>query len=212
MDEIDLDEWDVGANDADKRRIGSNIRYMRQEKGLSQQDLARAMKERGQTHWHQTTVSRVERGTQEVNLGELRALEQVLGSGLMFGTRTDASMRGVGIQVERTLALRQLRKVHEALVESEKVVRYLRALYQDPQLDDESQDQADALSGFEEAFDVNLNRDQVEVLDDRTSPPEESRADRLKKSIARRKAATAKPSTTRVRVQTDVQKDRAKKE
>lgn len=185
---------------------------MRQEKGLSQQDLARAMKERGQTHWHQTTVSRVERGTQEVNLGELRALEQVLGSGLMFGTRTDVSMRGVGIQVERTLALRQLRKVHEALVESEKVVRYLRALYQDPQLDDESQDQADALSGFEEAFDVNLNRDQVEVLDDRTSPPEESRADRLKKSIARRKAATAKPSTTRVRVQTDVQKDRAKKE
>lgn len=147
MDEIDLDEWDVGANDADKRRIGSNIRYMRQEKGLSQQDLARAMKERGQTHWHQTTVSRVERGTQEVNLGELRALEQVLGSGLMFGTRTDVSMRGVGIQVERTLALRQLRKVHEALVESEKVVRYLRALYQDPQLDDESQDQADALSG-----------------------------------------------------------------
>lgn len=168
MDEIDLDEWDVGANDADKRRIGSNIRYMRQEKGLSQQDLAREMKGRGQTHWHQTTVSRVERGAQEVNLGELRALEQVLGSGLMFGTRTDANLRGIGVQVERTLALRRLRYVHQALVESEKVVRELRELYRDPQLVEEHANE-DPVADMEDAFDVSVDRGQVEVVDDRTS-------------------------------------------
>lgn len=74
----------IGGGD-DAAVIAENIRRLRKEKGLSQAALAAAMREADQGHWHQTTVSRVERGAQRLNLDEAEALGEILG-GVFTGT------------------------------------------------------------------------------------------------------------------------------
>lgn len=75
--------WGV-ANDAET--IGSNITRLREQKGWTQTQLGDAMQEAGQTHWRQTTVSRVERGGQDLRFAELAALVSVLGRDVLAGT------------------------------------------------------------------------------------------------------------------------------
>lgn len=124
----------------DARRVGSNIRYLREELGISQSALAESMREGGQDHWRQTTVSRVERGTQELSVGELLALERVFGPGTIFGTTTDETLQMMGVGIERGVTLRHLRKVAAALEESQELVQYLRQMYSDPELEDDGVD------------------------------------------------------------------------
>ncbi|MCT1618497.1 helix-turn-helix domain-containing protein [Janibacter hoylei] len=124
--------------EADDKRVGSNVRFARQEKGLSQAALAESMRAEGQAHWRQTTVSRVERGDQKIAVGEIRALERILGPGtVLAGTDTDQAMRAIGLSVERGVALRHLRRVAESLKESAELVQDLRAMYADPRLGDD---------------------------------------------------------------------------
>lgn len=60
--------------------MGAEIRRIRKDKGLSQQQLADSMREHGQDHWRQNTVSRVEAGRQSLDIAELEALQQCLGT------------------------------------------------------------------------------------------------------------------------------------
>ena len=53
--------------------------WLRKRAGMSQEALAHAMFEAGQRHWYQTTVSRVERGKQELRMSEAVALLRILG-------------------------------------------------------------------------------------------------------------------------------------
>ena len=73
--------------DGDGATVGANIRQLRKQRGMSQTALAEAMREAGQSHWYQTTVSRVELGTQGLDLDEAGALEDVLGGGIWAGTQ-----------------------------------------------------------------------------------------------------------------------------
>ena len=66
--------------------IGDNIARLRKRQGLSQTELADGMQDAGQTHWRQNTVSRVERGQQDVNLDEIQALEEVLDGDVLEDT------------------------------------------------------------------------------------------------------------------------------
>lgn len=51
-------------------RISANVRALREQKGLSQAELAKLMSERRHP-WHQSTVTRVEQGTQQLKAAEL---------------------------------------------------------------------------------------------------------------------------------------------
>ncbi len=51
-------------------RISANVRALRERLGISQAELARQMSERGH-QWHQSTVTRVEQGTQPLKAAEL---------------------------------------------------------------------------------------------------------------------------------------------
>lgn len=59
------------------RVVGSNARNIRILDGRSQDAIVRAMKRRG-FHWHQTTMSRVERGLRPLSLGEAAGLSEIL--------------------------------------------------------------------------------------------------------------------------------------
>jgi transcriptional regulator with XRE-family HTH domain len=57
--------------------FGMNLRLLREEKGMSQSEVARQMSERGHP-WHQSTVYRVEQGKQEASYSEARDLAAIL--------------------------------------------------------------------------------------------------------------------------------------
>ena len=63
-----------GAN----RHLASNLRALRERKGISQPALAEAMTERG-FQWHQQTVGRIEAGQQRPKWDEAVALSAILG-------------------------------------------------------------------------------------------------------------------------------------
>lgn len=62
--------------------ISRLVADVREERGLSQTAFANAMQAAGAAHWRQTTVSRVEAGTQRLTLTDAVVLCQVLGLSL----------------------------------------------------------------------------------------------------------------------------------
>lgn len=64
---------------ASDRTLSQNVTRLRKVCGLSQAALAEAMRERGQGHWRQTTVSRIETAKQAVSVGEAVELAAILG-------------------------------------------------------------------------------------------------------------------------------------
>ncbi len=61
----------------DEARFADNLRRQREARGWSQGDLARRMQEAGWGNFHQTTVSRIEKGERPIRLGEAKALAEV---------------------------------------------------------------------------------------------------------------------------------------
>jgi transcriptional regulator with XRE-family HTH domain len=66
--------------DAD-RRVGANLRRLREAANVTQVELAKVMTNLG-WQWHQSTVARVEAGQQAVRFAEAEAVVQVLGGTL----------------------------------------------------------------------------------------------------------------------------------
>lgn len=62
------------------RRFGRAVRHMRDAAGLSQPELARAFAEDGGTPRDATGITRLERGSRRVGLGEAVILARVLGT------------------------------------------------------------------------------------------------------------------------------------
>jgi transcriptional regulator with XRE-family HTH domain len=58
--------------------VAANVRHFRRVDGLTQQDLADQMRQRGQG-WFRATTSEVERERRRVTVDELAALAEVLG-------------------------------------------------------------------------------------------------------------------------------------
>ncbi len=60
-----------------EKRIGANLRTLRERAGMSQAAVAAAMTERGHS-WHQSTVARVETAAQSLRLREAVDLAAIL--------------------------------------------------------------------------------------------------------------------------------------
>ena len=58
----------------------ANMKRIREEQGWSQGEFAKRMKDAEWEAFHQTTVSRIEKGERPVRLGEARGIAQVLGT------------------------------------------------------------------------------------------------------------------------------------
>lgn len=118
----------------DDDTIARNIVRLRKAKGLSQSALADAMRERGQDHWRQNTVSRVETGKQSLNFGELRDLTDVLGN-VLEETKLGGAMSSLGKHIaekERKRYLdKRLRSLDERLTAALDEVRQLRWMFDD---------------------------------------------------------------------------------
>jgi transcriptional regulator with XRE-family HTH domain len=91
--------------EADKR-VGSNVRRLREAAGITQVELAQAMTERG-WQWHQSTVARVESGRQSVRFAEAEDLVQILGTTLERLTRAASEGPEVAAIEESSRRLRR---------------------------------------------------------------------------------------------------------
>lgn len=124
-------------SDTDDGVVGANVSRLRKRAGLSQTALALAMREAGQTHWRQNTVSRVETGRQSLNVGEFRALSEILGN-VLEGTPLGDRLAEAGRSLVRNIVAVRLRnaetalgKVETALAQALDEVRTLRYVYDD---------------------------------------------------------------------------------
>lgn len=136
MSESDENDYDIGFNlpaDAgdQQRRIAANIAHLRKAAGMSQTALADAMRTAGQDHWRQNTVSRVERGAQRINVGEIRDLSRILGGSVLAGTRVDESVRDVGRSAIDAAVANKLARADRALSDALEQIRALRYVYDD---------------------------------------------------------------------------------
>lgn len=79
---------------AEEAQFVENVQRLREAKGWSQGELARRMATAGWDGFHQTTISRIEKGQRPVRLAEARALAQVLESqvGLMMAPPPEAEI------------------------------------------------------------------------------------------------------------------------
>lgn len=64
----------------DEANFIKNMQILREQNGWSQGEFARRMQAEGWTSFHQTTVSRIEKGERPVRLGEARGIAKVLGT------------------------------------------------------------------------------------------------------------------------------------
>lgn len=99
--------------DDDDARFAENVKLERERLGWSQGELARRLREEGGlSNFHQTTVSRVEKGERPVRLAEARAIAQVLGSRVSLLVMSNERYR----PLQRFAScLHDLREAHAAL-------------------------------------------------------------------------------------------------
>ena len=116
---------------SDNETIAANVASLRKAQGMSQAALADAMRERGQDHWRQNTVSRVETGKQSLSVGEVIALEEILGGPLMRGTEFNARFKEFSAHVVRAGTAKRLKRADEALTSALEEIRELRWVHDD---------------------------------------------------------------------------------
>lgn len=66
--------------ETDDERFATNMKTHRERLNWSQGELARQLQEAGWDQFHQTTISRIEKGERPVRIGESRAIATVLGT------------------------------------------------------------------------------------------------------------------------------------
>lgn len=76
---VKTDESNVPGADEEANFIAA-VKRIREELGWSQGELAKRMSDSGWDGFHQTTISRIEKGERPVRLGEARGLAKVLGA------------------------------------------------------------------------------------------------------------------------------------
>lgn len=81
------------------------MKRLREENGWSQGEMARRMTEAGWPGFHQTTISRMEKGERPVRLGEARAIAQIFGAlvgQMILPTTAAKATRELELQLDST--------------------------------------------------------------------------------------------------------------
>lgn len=89
----------------EERHFIANMKRIREELGLSQGELAKLMESGGWKGFHQTTISRIEKGERPVRLSEARGLSKALGAlvgQMILPPKESKSLRDLELAVMRT--------------------------------------------------------------------------------------------------------------
>ena len=101
------DDYQPAFPDEAERRLATNLRILREARGISQARLAQEMLARDWP-WRQQTVARVENGQRMIRLGEAMALASILGVSLGYLTRAGSEaievekIRGAGVRLRES--------------------------------------------------------------------------------------------------------------
>jgi len=129
-----MSDWEVPAIQSldPNATEGQVIAYFRKRLAMSQQTLAKFMREHGQDHWRQTTVSRVENGNQTIDVSERRALAQILGNDILLpltlSNHGDMRHTSDGSGSTLSVVLDKMQTVENAQLSLQKALSELAAL------------------------------------------------------------------------------------
>lgn len=108
--------------------IGGNINQARHNKGMSQSELAAQMRELGSKHWHQNTVSRVEKSIQKPDLQEIGHLVRILGTEVLDGTTEAETLRQLSNLYTTQTTAKALANIHRTINELQQEMARLEKL------------------------------------------------------------------------------------
>ena len=142
-----------------------NVRVARERRGWSQAEFSQKLRDAGLTNFHQTTVSRVEKGERVVRLGEAQVIAATLGTLVDFLTTSPrerhwANMLGDGEQMISAGSI----EVSEGIDKVLRGSKYLEFVLE--RIEDESGEWAkgDGLDTVREAREALLNSSPEQVL------------------------------------------------
>lgn len=99
---------------SDDDRFAENMRVLREQRGWSQGEMARQMQRAGWPNFHQTTVSRIEKGERPVRVSEARGIAAVLGSTLDQMIESPATVsKFAEVMSRRADLIHQLRELRQ---------------------------------------------------------------------------------------------------
>lgn len=129
----------------DEERFVASMKRLREENGWSQGEMARRMTDAGWPGFHQTTISRLEKGERPVRLGEARGIAQVLGTlvgQMILPTEEARSLRNLELEwQELKSATKNLEvSIHHFEV-ARQALQYELSQWDDSLLDDENIDE-----------------------------------------------------------------------
>lgn len=99
---------DMNQFEIEELQFRTDMQRRRTKLGMSQGELARRIQHLGLTEFHQTTVSRIEKGTRPVRLGEAHAIAKAL------GTSPEIMIRDELVVAEGEGILRRYKEMQEA--------------------------------------------------------------------------------------------------
>lgn len=122
-----------------EERFAHNVRVMREAQGWNQSEMARRLTDAGLEGFHQTTVSRIEKGERPVKLGEATVIAGVFHTPVERLAGDIESVQQVGvIRAAQVHATQRREELEQAAERFELAVRALREAIGDPRPDDQS--------------------------------------------------------------------------
>ncbi|WP_432457936.1 helix-turn-helix transcriptional regulator [Cellulomonas iranensis] len=117
-------------------RFAMNLRALREALGINQSEFARRVTEAGLEGFHQTTVSRIEKGERPVRLGEAAIIAQVLGVPVDRMTGEGEDLAALARMRQRLAAAELARdNLMTAVVSFDREIERLREAIGDPSPD-----------------------------------------------------------------------------
>ena len=129
----------------DEERFVASMKRLREENGWSQGEMARRMTDAGWPGFHQTTISRLEKGERPVRLGEARGIAQVLGTlvgQMILPTEESESLRNLELEWQRLKNARSsLREAIHDFEAARQVLRFELGQWDEHMLADQNMDE-----------------------------------------------------------------------
>lgn len=114
---------------AEEEQFRRAVALLRKQRGFSQERLAKDMHAAGWTDFHQATISRIEKGTRPVRLGEARTLAKLLGADIdSMLTPSALSRTTAQAQADLNAYISKFRAAVQSVADAEEARTHLETL------------------------------------------------------------------------------------
>lgn len=153
----------------EEARFVESMKRIREELGWSQGELARRMSDAGWTAFHQTTISRIEKGERPVRLGEARGIASALGAlvgQMILPSETSKALRDLELSCKTiSQAGRRLQDAVQEYMGEQSVLKHSLRQARDAQTAKESDEWVTSrLATFEAVAGRWLNKSYIDVI------------------------------------------------